>query len=238
MSCTPARTNYAGFVPAALSPASVHRLVSLLLLLAALPPAQARPADWAADIDHFTQADAVHPPRPDGIVFVGSSSIRFWTTLGEDFPGRNVINRGFGGSELADSVFYEDRLVLAHHPRTVVLYAGENDLADGKSPEQVAADFREFRTRLHAALPQARLLYLAIKESPSRARIRDAVLKTNALIAADCAGDRRCLFVDVASPLLDAAGHTRPGLFREDQLHMKPAGYAIWVKVLTPLLAP
>ena len=219
-------------------PARLRRLLVLPLALAALLTAGAKPADWAAEIDQLIQADKAHPPAAHAIVFVGSSSIKFWSTLAEDFPGRNVINHGFGGSELADSVFYEDRLVLASHPRLVVLYAGENDLAAGKSPETVLADFRAFRAKLHATLPGTRLLYLAIKESPSRVRIRTQVLKANALIAADCATDQRCLFADVATPLLDTAGKTRPELFRDDQLHLKPAGYAIWVKVLTPLLAP
>ena len=216
-----------------------RRGVSFLIILAGLlASAHAVPATWTAEIDSLTKADAVHPPAPGGIVFVGSSSIRFWASLAEDFPGRNVLNRGFGGSELADSVFYEDRIVLAYHPRTVVLYAGENDLWAGKSPEQVQADFRAFRAKLEATLPEARLLYLAIKESPSRTRVRDAVRQANALIAADCAADQHCLFVDVATPMLDAAGKPRPEIFRDDQLHMKPAGYAIWVKVLTPLLTP
>jgi lysophospholipase L1-like esterase len=196
---------------------------------------QAAPADWADEINSFSKADAVRPPTSDGIVFVGSSSIRFWTTLATDFPGLPVINRGFGGSELNDSVFYLDRIVLAYHPRTVVLYAGENDLWAGKSVEQVVNDFKAFRNKLHAALPQARLLYLSIKESPSRVRIRAQVLRTNSLIAADCATDKNCVYVDVATPML-AAGKTRPELFRDDQLHMKPEGYAIWVKVLSPLL--
>ena len=221
-----------------ISPPLIRRVVSSLLALAVLPLMRAKPADWATEIDQLTQADKAHPPAANNIVFVGSSSIKFWNTLAEDFPGRAAVNHGFGGSELADSVFYEDRLVLALHPRTVVLYAGENDLAAGKSPEEVLADFRAFRTKLHAALPHTRLLYLAIKESPSRVRVREQVLQANVLIAADCAADKRCLFVDVATPMLDAAGKPRPELFRDDRLHLKPAGYAIWVKLLTPLLAP
>ncbi len=215
------------------------RWAGLALSLALYAPGtQAKPADWKAEIDGLTKADAVHPPAPNGIVFVGSSSIRLWDTLAGDFPGRPVIQHGFGGSELNDSVFYEDRLVIAYRPGTVVLYAGENDLWSGKSPEQVADDFKAFRAKLRAALPATRLLYLAIKESPSRERIRAAMRKTNALIAAECAADPLCRFVDVATPLLDSAGRPRPELFRKDQLHLKPAGYAIWVKILTPFLAP
>lgn len=98
------------------------------------------------------------------------------------------------------------------------------------------ADFQAFRGKVHAALPKARILFLAIKESPSRARVRAQVQAANKLIAADCATDPRCTFVDVATPLLDKSGGYRPELFRDDQLHMKPAGYAIWTKVLAPYL--
>ena len=211
-------------------------VVFTALLLAA--PARATPDKWTADIDKFTAADATHPPARGAVVFVGSSSIRFWTTLAADFPGVTTINRGFGGSELADSVFYADRIVIPYAPRLVVLYAGENDIAAGKSPETVLADFRAFRAKVHAALPKTKILFLSLKESPVRAKVRPQVLATNKLIAADCATDARCTFIDVATPLLDAAGGYRPELFRADQLHLLPAGYAIWTKVLAPYLQP
>jgi len=213
-------------------------LLSLLAALLLGVSAGATPDNWAADIDQFTAADAVQPPAAGGVVFVGSSSIRLWSTLAEDFPGVPVINRGFGGSELADSVFYADRIVIPYKPRLVVVYAGENDLNAGKSPETVLADFQAFRAKVHAALPATRIIYLSCKESPVRAKVRPQVLAANRLIAADCATDVRCSFVDVATPLLDAAGGYRPELFREDQLHLRPAGYAIWTRVLAPHLQP
>src|SRR5437867_2700351 len=92
---------------------------------------------WEKEIAAFEQADREHPPEKGGIVFVGSSSIRKWTTLAADFPRHRVLNRGFGGSELADSVYFADRIVLPYEPRLVVLYAGGNDINAGKTPEQV-----------------------------------------------------------------------------------------------------
>ncbi len=211
-------------------------LIAIACLLGSA--AFAAPEKWAADIDKFTQADAVTPPPRDAVVFVGASSIRRWTTLAADFPGVILINRGFGGSELTDSVFYADRIILPYAPRLVVIYAGENDLQAGKSPESVLADFQKISAKIHAALPNTRIIFLAIKESPSRVKIRENVLRANALVAADCAKDPRRLFVDVATPMLDAAGKPRPDLFVEDQLHLKPAGYAIWTKTLAPFLKP
>jgi lysophospholipase L1-like esterase len=202
------------------------------------PAVFAAPEKWAAEIDAFTKSDALKAPAPGGIVFVGSSSIRRWNSLAADFPGVPIINRGFGGSLLTDSVFYADRIVIPYAPRLVVIYAGENDLQAGKSPESVLGDFQKFSAKIHAALPKTKIIFLAIKESPSRAKIRENVLRANALIAAECAKHPHRIFVDVATPMLDATGKTRPELFIEDQLHLKPAGYVIWTKVLTPYLKP
>ncbi|MDI1335642.1 MAG: SGNH/GDSL hydrolase family protein [Lacunisphaera sp.] len=213
-------------------------LLGVLAILLAATPAFATPDKWTADIDKFTAADATNPPPQGAVVFVGSSSIRYWTTLAEDFPGIATINRGFGGSEMADSAFYVDRIVSPYHPRLVVVYAGENDIAAGKSAASVLADFQAFRRQVHAALPATKIIYLAMKESPVRATVRPQVREGNRLIAAACATDQRCTFVDVAAPLLDAKGGYRPELFREDQLHLRPAGYAIWTKVLAPYLQP
>lgn len=186
----------------------------------------------------MTAGDASNPPPAGGAVFVGSSSIRLWKTLAEDFPGLATLNRGFGGSGMEDALFYQERLVLAYQPRLVVLYTGENDIASGQTPEAVAAGFRTFRERLHAALPQTRLIYLSIKDSPSRARMASRFATANELIAADCATDSRCTFVDVNTPMLDASGGTRPELFVQDQLHLNPDGYAIWKRELAPYLNP
>ncbi len=223
-------------------PARPRLLVFTLTLLATLlapAPTAAAPVSWANDIDQLTAVDATKPPAPDGVVFVGSSSIRRWTTLAEDFPAVATINRGFGGSELADSVFYAERIVIPYHPRLVVLFAGTNDLWAGKTPETVAADFTTFRTKLHAALPETKLIYIAITLAPSRARIHEQMRTANRLIAADCATAPRCRFLDINPSMLGPGGGTpRSELFVADQLHLNPAGYAIWTKVLAPYLKP
>jgi len=216
-------------------PPSFHRTL-LCALLCTAGPLAASPKFWAADIDAFTQADAVHPPPRDAVLFIGSSSIVKWTTLAADFPGVPVINRGFGGSELADSVFYADRIAIPYHPRIVVLYAGDNDLIFGKTPETVLADFQAFAAKIHAGLPAAKLIFISIKPSPSRWKIHEQMVRANALIAAECAKDKRNVFLDVYTPMLDSKGQPRPELYVEDLLHMKPAGYAIWTPLLAPLL--
>ena len=215
---------------------SLSRFVSATLLLLVVPFLSGAPEKWTAAIDKFTQADATRPPPQGGVVFVGSSSIVKWTSLEKDFPDVKVINRGFGGSELADSVFYADRVVIPYRPKTVVLYAGDNDLNAGKSPETVFADFKAFVAKVHAALPEARIVYIAIKPSPSRWKLKDKVTQANGLIAAECARDQRLKFADIYTPMLDAKGQPRPELFVPDMLHMNEAGYAIWKPVVAAAL--
>lgn len=220
-------------------PLSRARLLGFALSLALLSPVvHADPAQWKKEIDTLTKSDAEHPPAPHGIVFVGSSSIRFWETLADDFPGLPVIRRGFGGSALADSVYYFDRIVLPYQPDTVVLYAGENDIHAGVSPETVAADFNAFREKLHTSLPKTRLIYISMKPSPSRWAEHEKMEHGNALIAAACSHDSLLTFMDVYHPMLDSNGTPRPELFRDDMLHMKHDGYVIWIRLLTPLLKP
>lgn len=209
-------------------------LPALLLLLA--PVMFAAPEKWADAINKFTQADATRPPPSGAVVFVGSSSIVRWATLEKDFPGVTVVNRGFGGSELADSVFYADRIVIPYRPKTVVVYAGENDLNTGQTPEKVFGDFKAFVAKVHAALPKTKIVFIAIKPSPSREKIKAQVVRANALIAAECARDPRLAFADIYTPMLTAKGEMRPELFVKDMLHLNEAGYAVWVPVVAPFL--
>ncbi len=211
-------------------------LVLLLTVLAPFSALRAAPEKWTKAIDAFTTADQTNPPPREGVVFVGSSSIVRWASLQRDFPGVKAINRGFGGSELADSVFYADRIVIPYRPRVVVLYAGENDLQNGRTPEAVHADFRAFVAKVHAALPLTRIVFIAIKPSPSRAKIKDRVVQANALIAADCARDARLAFADVYTPMLTATGEMRPELFVKDMLHLNETGYALWTPIVAQYL--
>lgn len=212
-------------------------LAALVVALALPVSAPATPELWAAEIDRLTAADAAQPLPAGAVLFVGSSSIRLWTTLTEDLPGTATINRGFGGSALADSVFYFDRIVAPYRPAAVVLYAGDNDISSGQTAEAVLADFLAFRERLHASLPAARLVYLSIKESPARAHVREEMRRANALIAAACARDPLCRFADVSATLQTEGGAFRADLFEADGLHINRAGYAVWAPIVAAALA-
>ena len=200
----------------------------------ALPPP---PQSWQPDIDRLVADDSAHPPPQQGVLFVGSSSIRMWTTLAADFPGVPVINRGFGGSAIADSTYYADRIVVPYHPRLIVMYAGDNDIAEGDTPAQVCDAFRTFVARVRRALPETAIAYISIKPSLARAALWPQMREANRMIADGSRKQRGVTFVDVATRMLDANGKPRPELFRTDGLHMDAAGYAIWTQALKPVLA-
>lgn len=218
------------------------RVVSLLVVAAACllaVPGRGQEkrdfARWEKAIAAYEEQDRARPPAPRGVVFVGSSSIRLWN-LAESFPGADVINRGFGGSQLADSVHFAPRLVLKHRPRLVVLYAGDNDVAAGKTPEQVAADFQAFVQGVHKELPQTKIAFLSIKPSLARWKLWDTMQRANALVQAQCKADGRLLYLDVATPMLGDDGKPRPELFAKDGLHLSPRGYEVWAAVVRPHL--
>jgi lysophospholipase L1-like esterase len=191
---------------------------------------------FESEIVQFEASDRRTPPAPGGIVFVGSSSIRRWASLASDFPGLPVMNRGFGGSTLQEVNHYVPRIVLPYRPRMVVLYAGDNEIAAGRSPQRVADDYRVFVGLVRAALPSARIVFVSVKPSPSRWALIAQVRETNRLVRAITATDPLQTFVDVFTPMLGPDGHPRPELFIEDNLHMTPPGYALWRSRLAPIV--
>jgi lysophospholipase L1-like esterase len=196
------------------------------------------PAFFEDEIAAFEAADRAQPPPERPIVFVGSSSIRLWGSLARDMAPLPVLNRGFGGSQLAHAVHFAERAVIRYRPRAVVLYAGDNDLDErsGKTAADVAADFRAFAARVHAALPDARIYYLAIKPSRMRWARWPEMAKANAEIAAFCEADPRLAFLDVATPMLATGEPPARALFVFDGLHLSDDGYALWTSVVRPRL--
>ena len=138
-----------------------------------------KPSRWEKEVAAFEKQDAAKPPPKGGVVFVGSSSIRMWK-LEKSFPGSDVLNRGFGGSQIIDSVELAPRLVLKYQPRLVVFYAGDNDIGGGKSPEKVLADFTAFVEVVHKELPKTRIAFIAIKPSVARWKLVEKVKQANA----------------------------------------------------------
>ncbi|MFO0688064.1 MAG: SGNH/GDSL hydrolase family protein [Myxococcota bacterium] len=194
------------------------------------------PAFFASEIEAFLEADRAAPPAPGQIVFVGSSSIRFWTTLAEDMAPLRVVRRGFGGAHLAHVVHEAPRIVIPYAPRAVVVYAGDNDIGAGKSAETVVADFEALVALLRASLPETDVWFLSIKPSRLRASLWPEMAKANERIEALADADPRLYFLDVGSVLLGPDGAPDAAFFRFDGLHLNADGYAAWTKVVKPAL--
>jgi lysophospholipase L1-like esterase len=201
----------------------------------------ARPADTAAipfegEIEQFEASDKTSPPAKGGVVFVGSSSIALWPNLKGDFPGVNVVQRGFGGSELWEVVDYAPRIVLPYCPRRIVLYAGDNDLAAGRSPEQILTDYQNFVELVRGTLPDTKIAFVAIKPSGSRWALADKMRRTNELVRRYSATNPGLVFIDAFTPMLGANGAPRQDFFVADSLHMNASGYALWRDLLAPFV--
>lgn len=192
--------------------------------------------DWVKDMARFAAEDAASPPPAAPIVFTGSSSVRMWETLAGDFPGLPVLNRGFGGSQVRDSIWHADDVAVRYRPRQVLIYAGDNDVNAGRRPEQVLSDFEAFVARLRQDLPEVRVGFLAIKPSPSRIEQLPRQQAANRLVRAWAMTQDRIDFIDVATPMLDGSGQPRRELFIDDMLHMNAEGYALWRGIVAPYL--
>lgn len=193
-------------------------------------------AKWEKEIAAFEAADSAKAPEKGGIVFVGSSSIRLWKTLSSDFAGLPVLNRGFGGSQLGDSVHFADRIIIPYEPRMVVVYAGGNDINAGKSAEDVFNSFKALAAKIREKLPQTRIAYISIAPNPKRWSQVETVKAANKLIADFIAMQERMDFINVFPHMLGSDGQPKPDIFVEDRLHMNAEGYKIWTEIVRPYL--
>lgn len=216
----------------------MRALLTALLFAFALTPLQAHaqtrhePTVFAGEIAAFEAADAGAPAQCP-VLFVGSSSIRMWTSLSEDMAPVNVLNRGFGGATIRDVNYYFEQTVSRYHPRAIFFYAGENDVDLGESPEEIAADFRAFLALKDEALGATPVYFVSLKPSRLRFAQYETQTQVNRLIRQIARGRRDVHYVDVARPMLH---HGQPrDIFIEDGLHMSAEGYAIWTRILRPI---
>lgn len=216
------------------------KILTLLLLLTAfglkemraeIPPQK---AIWRPEIHAFEMRDATNPPPQNAVLFVGSSTIRKWTTLAKDFPGIQTINRGFGGSEIDDSTAYASRIIVPYHPRVIVFYAGDNDLAAKKTPDQVVTEYTNFVSVVHLQLPETRIVFISIKPCIARWNLKDEVIETNQRIAA--MKEPYLEFVNIYPTMLGPDGKPQKDLLLKDGLHPSRKAYKIWAKVIRPYL--
>lgn len=194
------------------------------------------PARFEEEIKRFEQMDREQGLRKNGVLFTGSSSIRMWTTLEEDMIGFPVINRGFGGATIPEVLKFADRYLFAQEPRIVVFYCGENDIAEGASPEAVFNSFKAFTELLEMRLPGTRLVYLSMKPSTARWELWDKYRAGDELIKAFIDEKEWIEFMDTSLSMLEKNGAVKTDIFIEDGLHMNAKGYAGWTTQLLSLL--
>lgn len=208
-------------------------IITLFLLLCLITPTLTAAetnlnfARWEKEISAFEQTDETNPPPRDAWLFLGSSSIRGWKTLARDITNAPVINRGFGGSTVADSTHFADRIVFPYSPAKIFFRAGGNDLAAGKSTEQVFADYQEFVAKVHAKLPAAEIIFISWSPSPLRWKQADKEKVLNQLVA-DFSKDKPYLrYIETYDMVLGTDGRPRADLFIADKLHFNAEGYKL-----------
>ena len=212
-------------------------LFLLYILVSTLIVAQEKPAFWN-DIENFKTLNKENPPPKNAILFVGSSSFTMWKDVGDYFPDKTIINRGFGGSSLFDLNFYSDELLKPYQPKQIVIYCGENDFAGNEKlkPRQVFNRYKHFYAEIRKYYPTIPVDYVSIKLSPSREHLWPKFVATNALIKKFMDKQPNAEYIDITKAMNDSSGKIRKDLFLEDMLHMKPEGYQLWKKEMEPYL--
>lgn len=215
------------------------RLALVCLLSGQVGYGYAQPSPFADEIAAFKKQDSLTPPPANAILFVGSSSFRIWTNVQQDFPGYTIINRGFGGSTFPYVIRYAPDIIFPYHPKQIVVYCGDNDLAasDTVTAQVVYRRFHELYSAIRAHLgKKVDVLFVSIKPSPSRLNLMPRMAEANQLISDFLHKQSHAAFVDVYHLMLTSDGQPIDELFRGDKLHMNAKGYAIWQKAILPYL--
>jgi lysophospholipase L1-like esterase len=182
------------------------------------------------EIVAYEKQDSVALPAKGMKLFIGSSSFRLWKSFDADTKGMNAFNRGFGGSTFKDALYYFDRMVVKYQPSWVFVYEGDNDLASGQSPEEIAAQFEEFSSRLAKQVPGAKLVFVSARPSLARETMKAKQQDLNQRIAAISAKKKGHFVIDMHSPFYNVDGSMMQDIFVADKLHLNEKGYAIFAK--------
>jgi len=215
------------------------KVISFIVLLFVVGhPLFAQQPPFYDEIQAFKKQDSIKPPPQHAILFVGSSSFHFWTDVQNYFPGYTIINRGFGGSSLPDVIRYAGDIIFPYHPKQIVIYCGENDLAasDAVTEDTVFDRFKILFELIRSKLKDVPIVYVSIKPSPSRERLRPKMEEANGMIKEYLAEQKNAAFADVYYLMLNGDYEPMPEIFKEDSLHMNAKGYAIWQKAIQPYL--
>lgn len=195
--------------------------------------------DFWNEIQEFKKQNLQNPPPKNAILLLGSSSFTMWKDVDKYFPDKTIINRGFGGSRLADLNYYYEELLTPYNPKQIIIYCGENDIAYDKEKTTAATTFKRFKKfykTIRNKYPDIQVDYISMKRSPSREHLWPEMKKGNSKIEKFMNRKPNSEYIDIVKPMEDSNGNVRKDLFLEDMLHMKAAGYEIWAKEMKPYL--
>ena len=211
--------------------------VVLLMLFALAFSQEKKPMFWQ-DIQEFKKKDQQTPPQKDAILLIGSSSFTKWQDVSDYFPGKTIINRGFGGSRLIDLNYFSEDLLSPYQPKQIIVYCGENDFADDKNlkADVVAERFKTFYQKIRSKFPNIEVDYISIKYSPSREHLWPQMKEANKKIKKFMKKEKKAEFIDITKVMNDSKGNIRKDIFVEDMLHMTPEGYRLWTSIMNPYM--
>ncbi|MCY3883603.1 MAG: GDSL-type esterase/lipase family protein [Gammaproteobacteria bacterium] len=210
--------------------------IALLIILSAPVTSDEIESLWEHKIQEFEELDMESMPPEGAILFVGSSSIVFWSKLAEDMAPLAVINRGFGGSQMHELNEFRDRIVTNYNPRAIVIYEGDNDVALGKSPDEILASYDDFISHIDENLPSADICFIAVKPSIRREQLWPQMEIVNTGLKERSASRDDLCYLDIATPMMKGEGFVREDLFAADGLHLNRKGYEVWTETIRPIL--
>lgn len=193
---------------------------------------------FSNEIMTFKKMDSLHRPLPGSVLLIGSSSFRKWTDVADYFPGHYILNRGFGGSSLTDVIRYADEIVFPYKPKQIFIYCGENDIAGSNAvtADTVLHRFQRLFNMIRNKMPGVPVVFVSIKPSPSRWKLEPIIREANKLIKHFLSGKPHTRYLNIHDAMLENDGSVRKDIFIEDALHMNEKGYAIWQKIMLPVM--
>lgn len=212
------------------------KCILLFIFIGVLHADDADPLRFKEEIEAYKISDALHPPQDGVYLFVGSSSIRMWKTLEEDFAGFPVLNRGFGGSHFSDAIYFLGEIVKPYKPKKIIIYEGDNDIASGKTLEVIFNDFRRLIEMIQEELGDPEIAVISPKPSPSRWHLKGEYESLNRMMENYCKNHDKLTYIDVYTHMLNGSGKPEPELFVSDSLHMNEKGYKLWKDLVLPFL--
>jgi len=169
-------------------------------------------------------------------VFTGSSSVRLWASLSEDFPELTILNTGFGGSTYAELFHYRHELIGQYTPDMVIIYEGDNDVTGSDTVDEIFDKAQELYSYLAQELPETKVFILAAKPSPLRWNLKPLYDALNTHFADFALENDQFTYINIWNPMLGENGKPLPSIFLPDSLHMNKAGYLIWKQTIAPFL--